>query len=195
MDTLQKDGPEKIVYAGKIFEIVEQPMRIGEKRMVFEVARRSPGTRLMIVRDNQMLITREFRPELGSYDYRLPGGKVFDTLAEYKQHASENILPFAIEAAKRECREEAGLIAKNITHFATAQSGATVVWDLFYFIIDDFEESTGGQQLEAGEAIEVLWKTFDEVKTLCRDGRISEDRTLGVLFKFFLQHPENYVRP
>ena len=65
---------------------------------------------------------------------------------------------------------------------------------MIYFIIDDFEENGGGQKLEAGEVIDIEWKTFDEVKKLCKDGAITEDRTLGVLFKFFLQYPENYIR-
>jgi 8-oxo-dGTP pyrophosphatase MutT (NUDIX family) len=47
-----------------------------------------------------------------------------------------------MDAVKRECKEEVGIIAKNISHFATAQSGATVTWDLFYFIVDEFEESS-----------------------------------------------------
>lgn len=193
MSHLQKDGPEEVVYKGKIFEIVKQPMKAGDKKIVFEIARRSPGTRLIIVKDNQMLITSEFRSELNKYDYRLPGGKVFDTLDEYNKHHTENILPFAVEAAKRECKEEVGLIAKNIKHFVTAQSGATVVWDLLYFIVDEFEENKNGQELETGEAINIEWKSFEEVKKLCKDGNISEDRTLGVLFKFFLQYPENYI--
>lgn len=193
MKTLQKDGPEEIVYKGKIFEIVKQPMRAGDKRVVFEIARRSPGTRLIIVKGDKMLITREFRTEINAYDYRLPGGKVFDTLDEYRQHLSQDILPFAIEAAKRECREETGLVAKNIKNFAIAQSGATVVWDLLYFIIDDFEEG-GTQKLEAGEVVNVEWKSFEGIKKLCKVGSITEDRTLGVLFKFFLQYPENYIR-
>jgi len=31
----------------------------------------------------KILLSREYRSELDRYDYRLPGGKVFDTLAEY----------------------------------------------------------------------------------------------------------------
>ena len=93
MNKLQKDGPEEVVYKGKIFEVVKQPMKAGEKKMVFESARRSPGTRLLIVKNNQMLITKEFRSELDDFDYRLPGGKVFDTLDEYDKHLNDDILP------------------------------------------------------------------------------------------------------
>ena len=113
MDKLQKDGPEEIVYKWKIFEVVKQPMKVGEKRIFFEIARRSPGVRLIIIKDDKMLITREFRSEINCYDYRLPGGKVFDTLDEYNEHLSADLLPFAIDAAKKECKEEVG-IKENI---------------------------------------------------------------------------------
>lgn len=188
MDLLQKDGPEEIVYKGKIIEVVKQPMKVGDKKLMFEVARRSPGTRLIILKDQKILITKEFRAEINRFDYRLPGGKVFDTLDEYESHLLEDMVPHALEAAKRECRQEVGLIIKNIKHFATAQAGATVVWDLLYFIVDDFEENKSGQELDGeGESITSQWKTYDEVKELCKLGLISEDRSVGILFRFFLQ--------
>ena len=62
MSKLQKDGPEEIAYKGKIIEVVRQSMRAGDKRIFFEIARRSPGVRLLIIKDNKMLITREFAP-------------------------------------------------------------------------------------------------------------------------------------
>lgn len=193
MNQLQKDGPEEVMYKGKIFKVVRQPMKSGNKKIFFEIARRSPGVRLIIIKNKKMLIAREFRTELNDFDYRLPGGKVFDTLDEYSQHLSEDILPFAVEAVKRECREETGLLAKDIKYFLTAHSGATVIWDLMYFIINDFEESEAGQELETGEVIDIEWKTFEEVKELCKEGKISEYRSTGVLFKFFLQDHESYI--
>lgn len=194
MNEMKNNGPEKIVYKGDIFEIVKQPMIIGDKKVVFEIARRAPGVRLIIVKNNKIIVTREFRTELGDYDYRLPGGKVFDSLSEYKNHFSDDILSFAIESAKHECREEVGLIVKNINHFITTKSGATVIWDLIYFVVDDFEKNEIGQELEIGEKIDVEWKTFEEIKKLCKEGKISEDRSVGVLFKFFLQYPKKYIK-
>ena len=190
MTELKPIGPEKIVYQGKIFEIVQQQMKAGQKTVTFEIARRSPGVRLIIVKKDHLLLSREFRTDLNAYDYRLPGGKVFDTLDEYQGKSPEKMMDCAIKAAKKECCEETGLIAKKITHFVTTKAGATLSWDLYYFIIDEFAESADGKALETGEVIETEWKTWSEVKDLARRGQIMEDRTLGVLFKFFLQHQE-----
>jgi 8-oxo-dGTP pyrophosphatase MutT (NUDIX family) len=191
MNHPQKDGSEETVFRGKIFEVIHQPMKIGDKRTVFEIARRAPGVRLIIVRDKKILISREYRSELNGFDYRLPGGKVFDTLDEFEQARGRDILPSAKEAAIRECREEAGLVAETVSHFVTSKVGATVEWDLVYFIIDQFSESELGQELEAGEVIDVQWMDFEEAKELCRVGKISEDRTVGVLFRFFLNQSQS----
>jgi len=186
MDKLKKNGPEEIVFQGKIFEVVKQPMKVGDKDIVFEMVRRSPGVRLFIVKDKQLLLTKEYRTELDGYDYRLPGGKVFDRLEEYllALKKGENILTHAKQAAKKEAVEETGINILNIYHFYTAKSGATVDWDLFYFVAEDFEELPQGQSLELGEVIEVEWKDFSVAREMCIDGRIKEDRSVGVILKF-----------
>jgi 8-oxo-dGTP pyrophosphatase MutT (NUDIX family) len=61
--------------------------------------------RLIITDGDKILLTKEFRRELNQEDYRLPGGKVFDTLKEYNAYR-QNIEPSCLVAAKRECEEE-----------------------------------------------------------------------------------------
>ncbi len=129
--------PEQIVYQGKIHEIVQQKMKTGEKEQVFEIARRSPGTRLIIVTpEKKLILTKEYRRESDSVDWRLPGGKVFDRLQEYNEFlkSGEDIVPLALEAAKKGVREEVEIEVKNISYFATSHCGATITWDLFYFL-------------------------------------------------------------
>ncbi|MBI4896662.1 MAG: NUDIX domain-containing protein [Candidatus Aenigmarchaeota archaeon] len=175
---------ETIVYSGKIFEVVQQKRDINGREVIYEIARRSPGMRLLIVKEKTMLITKEYRAELSGYDYRLPGGKVFDTLKEYHETigSAGDILHHAITAATRECIQETGLVPKKITPYQIAKAGATIEWDLFYFVIDEFE--AGKQDLEEGEDITVSWKSFDEVRELCVTNQISEDRTVGVLLRY-----------
>ena len=97
MDKLQKDGPEEIVYKGKIFEVVRQPMKAGDAKVVFEIARRSPGTRLIIIKNDKILTSREFRTELDVYDYRLPGGKVFCPVLNPLNQYGENLREFFVK--------------------------------------------------------------------------------------------------
>lgn len=185
MEKLKRTGNEKIIFSGKIFEIVRKQFRAGNSLVEFEIARRSPGVRLIIVKNDKILIVKEFRYELNGYDYRLPGGKVFDSLEEYKKFATNKkaLMKHAVEAAKKECLEETGLIIKKIKHIHTSIAGLTIEWDLYYFVIDKFEESED-QKLGVGEIIHPQWKTFEEVKQLCLLNKIKEDRSVGVLLKF-----------
>lgn len=139
----------------------------------------------MIVKDGKILLTKEFREEVKDYDYRLPGGKVFDTLVEYNKFVDSgiDILPVAQEAAKKEAREEVGLVPSEIKHIYTSVCGATVVWDLYYFEVSKFEELPT-QSLEDGEDIKPDWYTFDVAKQMAFSGKMSEDRSVAVLLRY-----------
>lgn len=178
-------GPEQVTFQGKIIEIVEQPMQVGEEKITFEFARRAPGTRLIVpTEQDEILLTREFRPEIQGYDFRLPGGKVIDTLKEYKEFLSsgKDISVQAREAAIKEAREELGIEAKSIELFAISRAGATVQWDLYYFVVSEYTQ--GSQDLELGEDITVVPTSTEEVRAMCLDGRIQEDRSALMLLRF-----------
>lgn len=179
-------GDEKIVYEGDILEVIQQPHQIGEKTKMFEWARRAPGTRLIIVKDGRMLLSREYRRELEEFDYRFPGGKVFDTLKEYKKalKSGNDMLWAAKEGAIREAREEVGIIPNKLELFHLSKNGATVHWDLYYMEVADFED-TGTQKLDGeGEDITFDWFTFQDVKDIAVSGKMKEDRSVGVLLRY-----------
>ncbi len=96
----------EIIYKGSLIAI--------EKHVVkgFERAVRPPGVRLILRNaDNQVLLTKEFRHEQGKYDYRLPGGKVVDTLDEYLtiREDKERLIEAVLKAAQIEAKQEAGI--------------------------------------------------------------------------------------
>ncbi len=175
---------EKITYAGKIIEVVEKEVRVGDTMKTFEYARRSPGVRLIVPHDDKILLAREFRHELRAYDYRLPGGKVFDSLKEYNEALGSglSIADAAKTAGVKEAREEMGIEVKDLSLSHTSVCGATVVWDLYYFVVNEFTEST--QALEVGEDIKMESFGREEVRAMCLDGRISEERSALVMLRF-----------
>ena len=129
----------KILFKWKIIEVIEKEVD-GRK---FEIARRSPWVRLIITDWKRVLLTKEFRHEHNGYDYRLPGGKVFDTLADFnkKIENNENIDDYAKTAAINECLQETWLIVKSIEPIIISRAWSTIERDLHYFLIKDFEES------------------------------------------------------
>lgn len=158
----------------------------------FERAVRPPGVRL-ILKDaqNKILLTKEFRSELGTHDFRLPGGKVFDDLDRYLavRGDMEALNEAVVAAAKLEAKQETGVDhIDNLTIVAKSAAGASVEWDLYYLTGDIGAISE--QELEEDEkerGIDVGFYTNEEVLEMLRSGAIAEDRTAGVLFRHLLK--------
>lgn len=179
-------GEERITFRGRVFEVAELDVLEKGFSKTFERVRRAPGTRV-IVRNGSgdVLLTREWRHELGRADLRLPGGKVFDTLEEYQslRVGDETIQCAAAAAALRELREEAGIDAAAVTFVHRSVCGATVDWDLYYFLAEDWKVIDDGPTPEPGEDIVVTWMEAQATMTACLDGTVSEERSALVLLR------------
>lgn len=177
---------EEIFAKGKLFELVRQTQEDGR---VFEIARRAPGVRLIIhdADAKKVLLTKEYRSELEDWDFRLPGGKVFDTLEEYDVHrqAGDDIVEAAKAQAIREAQQEAGVEIDELTLYKKSVLGATVEWDLYIFETTEWQLKVEGQELEVGEKIEAdNWFTYDEARTLILSGAMQEERTALILLQW-----------
>jgi len=187
----QKIGKENICYQGNIIEVVHQTMKIWDKEKVFEFARRSPGTRMIVVNEhNEILITKEWRSEINDYDYRLPGGKVFDTLHEYTTSLQKqnDILQHAIQWVTREAQEECWIAIMNPKLFAISKCGATVVWDLYYFVVKEFTQLESNNLEEWEHIVGSQWMSVDAVKILCLSEQFSEERSALILLRYLETH-------
>lgn len=177
---------EDIFAKGKLFELVHKEQEDGR---VFEVARRAPGVRLIIHDEaaGKVLLTKEYRHELGEWDYRLPGGKVFDSLDEYEAFriSGDDI----VEAAKRqgiiEGQQEAGIAIATLTVYKKSVLGATVEWDLYVMESTDWQTLVAGQELEVGEKIDAdTWVTYEEARKMALDGSMQEERIALILLQW-----------
>ncbi len=175
---------EEIIFQGKMIEIVHETVSSNGKEIILEKGRRAPGVRLIIkTPDSGFLITKEQRFDKG-LDYRLPGGKVFDSLIEYNNFKKNavNILTKAKEAAIKEGMEEAGIKPVEMELFCISKCGGSFDWDLYYFIVEKYDEV--GQNLEEHEKIEVMKISREELKKLALSGKMKEDRSVAVILKY-----------
>lgn len=191
---------EEIKYEGKLFQIVDRSktaqIRMDgttiEKEIVWELASRPPGVRALIMRENSILLNREYRYELDAWDYRLPGGKVFDTLKEYKQCADSSELEEKIYRQLRtELREEADIDVHDAAFLRVDSLGFRIQWDLYYFLVRDFEilPSFYSQDYRKSkyEFIEHRWVSPEESIQICLNGQMRESRSAYTLMWFLLQ--------
>lgn len=183
----------EIKYQGKMFEIVHFEPKPGVK---FETAVRAPGVRLLIenMKDGKLglLMTKELRHgrNVSEYDFRLPGGKVFDTLEEFNNAKEKNdsMEEHAMHAAKLEAKQEVGVQNGEFTQIALAKAGGSVEWDLYYFLVTNTK--IGEQELEEHEKgeIEVVLLTPQEIFDKLKDREIKEGRSADVLWTWLVEN-------
>lgn len=186
---------EKSLFDNGFFEFVETEDDFnidGQIRKIKRnMVRRPPGIRALIVdkKENKILLSKEFRYELNSWDYRLPGGKVFDSLEEYKKSLKRNdVLEHVEKTVPKEVLEEIGLIVKNPKLLKISKDGSGVIWDLYYYEITEYSVSENGPSLEENEIVDgYVWKSFDEIIKLCINHDIHEDRSIAVLLTYILE--------
>jgi ADP-ribose pyrophosphatase len=181
----------EIVYRGKMFEIVTWEGKPGVK---FEAAVRAPGVRLIIETEKDdlkaLLMTRELRREADGYDFRLPGGKVFDSLDNLDKYreSGQKIELIAQKAAEKEGKEEAGIDSGEYSLFEVSKAGASVEWDLYYYKISNAK--IGDQHLEEEELgdIETIILTSEEIFQKLSHNEIKEGRSAAMLWLWLQQN-------
>jgi 8-oxo-dGTP pyrophosphatase MutT (NUDIX family) len=182
---LEMNPKFETVYQGKMFEVVTWEGKPGVK---FEAAIRAPGVRLIIETEKDgtkaLVMTKEIRREAGGNDFRLPGGKVFDSLDEFNKHrkSGADILPLAQIAAEKEGKEEAGVDGGQFTPLGISKAGASVEWDLHYFLVSG--SKIGEQHLEESEQgdIETIILSAEEVFEKLKNREIKEGRSADMLW-------------
>lgn len=179
---------EKVIFRGKLFEILHHEQPDGR---TFEIARRAPGVRIIIAdkQQSQLMLTKEYRSEFKDWDYRLPGGKVFDSTEEYERHraANRNISAAVLEKVLEEARQEAGIEVASAEIYKKSVLGATVEWDLYVCEATKWSQADG-QELEAGEQIETgNWFSYEQVKAMILLGEMQEERVAMVLLQWIYE--------
>ncbi len=185
MEEAKKESAWQVQFAGNLIQI-----EANDKG--HEKASRPPGVRLLLFNsDGKILLTKEYRNEQGKFDFRLPGGKVFDDLKSWLEVKDNKpgMEIAVLEAARLEAKQEAGITGiKDLQIFHTSKDGATMEWDLIY--LKGEVAQTGEQELDGDEVIhgiETDYYTKEQVLKMIIDGEISEDRTVGVLCRELLK--------
>ncbi len=178
-------GEERVVFKSRLFAIARTPMRKDDGTIVyFEKVIRGPGVRVLIEKESKILIAKEYRYEFEGYDFRLPGGKLFEDIDSYLKNKGSDILKKAKRTAEKECLEETGWIVKIKKHLYTTNKSATIDLPLYYLSAEPVEQKNNSEYKEYGEDIEVLWKTKKEVLNMCLKGLIREEMTAAFLIRY-----------
>lgn len=159
------------VFKGKFITVEHEEVILPSGQpLLTELVTRPDGVRIIAQgADGKVLVTNEWRIELNSRDYRLPGGKV------------EGVTP--LEAAQQELLEETGLVAGSWKLLGSTQAFSMIRYQLHYFLARDLVVGPTNSHDE-GEDIRVEWFDLDALTAMALGGSIGEDSSAIRLLRF-----------
>lgn len=142
----------KKVFSGIIFDTYQWPQVMFDGTTeTFEMLRRADTASVFPVKDNKLVVLKQLQPSWPAPKYSFPGGRV-DT-------EDESML----SAIQRETQEETGLTFKNWRLIKVSQRDEKIEWFHYAFLATEPLTETNVKH-DAGEQIEVIYMSFDEVK-------------------------------
>lgn len=160
------------IYRGTRFRVVrvEQTMPDGQTHSRDIVRHPGAVTIVPLLDDGRICLIRNYRVSVGRRLIELPAG----TLEPGEDPAV---------TARRELLEETGYQARHLEPLLTFYTSPGVLDELMWVYVAS-GLTPGRQDLDAGEQIETLPATWDEVRGLIKDGQISDAKTLASLLYY-----------
>lgn len=169
MDTNRRELPEVLesreAFRGRIFDVVVDKVREGEKVYTREVVRHNGGASVVALFDDETVaLVRQYRHPPARYVLELPAGRV---------EAGER----PEVCAARELEEELGLVAERmqpLSEFFTTPGFCSE--KLWVFLATELRETR--QRLEEDEIVEVVRLPFKRALELIASGEIEDAKTI-----------------
>lgn len=158
-------SPKEIVYENPHQRVYRVVADFGSFRKEYYVTDYGPRAAVVAVRDDEILLVRQYRMLIGRVSREIPGGRV-----EGEETPEE--------AARRECLEEAGIWCRELRPLIHFHPGLDTVYNpTSVFVCADFE--TRESSSDAREATAVEWVSVDQAVKWAFDGTICD--SLSVL--------------
>jgi len=127
-------------------------------------------------KDNKFILERQFRYPYNEEIFEFPAGK------KDKNETNE-------DTALRELEEETGFKAKTIKYLGKTYPSPAYTNEIIYiFFAKDLIKTS--QHLDQNEFVEILYKDEEEIKTMIKDGKIVDSKTVHA-FSLYLLNKEN----
>ena len=160
----------KVVYRNERFSVVEEWVELpnGRKAKV-PFVKRSPATIIVAVKNEKILLIKEYRAVLKRWIYGLPGGKL---------EKSETPLM----GAKRELKEETGYEIKKIVQMFRSSLNPSYIDQFHYFFFAELGKKRK-QKLDEDEAIITQFISKKEALKMIKTGKLIDLLSIaGILY-------------
>ena len=155
------------IYRGKVIDVHIEAVTLPNGRdCELEIVAHPGGAACVAVNEqNQLCLIRQFRHVAGGFIWELPGGKIEDDEPP-------------LETARRELREEAGVVAGRWRELGSMLSSPGVFDEVIHLYMATQLQWVGPAH-EQHELIEIHWLPVDEALTLLMRTEIRDAKTIA----------------
>lgn len=166
------------LYRGKIINVRCDDAALPDGRPCKrELVEHPGGAAVLYVKENSVLLVKQFRYAYGEAIYEIPAGKL-------------NIGEDPKLAASRELEEEAGVIAPSLEHIYTIYPTPGYTNEKIY-IYYAREAQEGTAHLDDGEFLNAEYLPLAKVQSLIEAGEIRDAKTIIAVQYYLLHHCKN----
>ena len=170
MEFTEKTINSQLVFEGRVVKLYKDKIELPTGRESFrEVVKHSGGVVILAIKDDKILLVKQFRYPIKEIMFELPAGKL---------EAGED--PF--EAAKRELEEETGYCADKWTDLGYVYTSPGYSDEKLYLYKAENLQFTHCHPDE-GEIIQAFEYTYNDVLKMINNGQINDAKTLCALLR------------
>lgn len=172
MNLSEKKLKSKTVFSGKIVSLEIDEVELPDGKTSFrECVRHSGGAAVLLIKDEKVLLVKQFRYLYGKCIYEIPAGKL-------EKGEDPQI------AAARELEEETGFKA-NLSHLLDIYPTPGYTDEIIHIYFAGSYEITA-QKLDDGEFLNYCFIDIDTVLKMIESGEINDAKTIIALYKYLL---------
>ncbi len=162
------------IYNGRVFRVTKDDVRLSNGSLKFrEVVHHNGGVVIAAIKDNKILLVKQFRYPTNQTLIELPAGKL--------DKEGETVL----EAAKRELEEETGHIAEKWTDLGFIWTTPGFCSEkLYLFKAEDL--TFVGQKPDEDEILNYFEADKTKVLEMIKSGEINDSKTICATMRAFL---------
>ena len=177
MDYIERTVRKNYIYDGKILKLRRDDALLPDGRpCVREIIEHSGGACVLYIKDDKVLLVRQYRYAYGESLYELPAGKL--EIGEDPKNA-----------ALRELEEEAGVLAEELRLLCVMYPTPGYTNEKIYIY-----QAVGGRETatspDEDEFLDVEYLPLDKVKEMLKNGEIRDGKTIVALQAYLLNGKE-----
>jgi len=159
--------PQSILYRDRNHVVQKIVARFPDFSKEYFVSRFGERIGVVLLRAGAVLLVRQYRLFLNALSWEIPGGGL-----DHKESPKAG--------ARRECREEAGIVCRGLIPLVTYHPGLDTLWNPTHlFCCRDFEERPHAPR--RGEVTERAWVPLASAMDMIRRGEILDSMSLVAL--------------